>query len=370
MSKLIYFQSHVVSDYDTFLTNKNYSNHHWFELRDVAGWGDHVYSRTTQLDTPWKLATGLAPIPEIISNETRFNIVLDQIAEKFCHQVKQTQRIPHILWSGGIDSTAILVSLFKIADKEILDQLVVVCNQSSIDENPYFYNQYIKDKVTTADTDQFKVTADNYNKILLVNGDCAEMVLGSTHPQALERQGQLDIIHKPWRNNILLHQAIKTSNLQALDFGFDLVKESIKHSPVPIETIYDFLWWHYFNFKIVDSYVRAMVWTADQLTDEHAKDFWSNGFQRFFMYPEMQIFSMLTNNTRRENMHIDYKYDVKKYIYEFDHNDFYYNNKQKYPSIIKNTAHRHIFAIDENWKRYSLTNVDDRQVLGQWLGRI
>jgi hypothetical protein len=275
------------------------------------------------------------------------------------------------MWSGGIDSTAVLVSLLKIADKEILDQLVVVCNQASIDENPYFYNRYIKDKLVIADTDEFKVTSENYNKILLVNGDCAEMIFGSTHPHALDRRGQLDMIHEPWRNNALLYNSIKNSNSSALEFGFDLIKESIKYSPVPIDTIYDFLWWHYFNFKIVDSYYRSMVPIAENLADEHAADFCKNTFHRFFMYPEMQVWSMITNNARRETMHIDYKYDAKKYIYEFDRNEFYYNNKQKYPSVItRKTVSRHTFAIDQDWRRYSFANVEHRRLLGQWLGRI
>jgi len=370
MHKLIYFQSQLVASFDRFLYTVNYPNHNWFNLQNVTGWAGHVCSRSIQLDTPWQLAQSLSIIPPITHNEHRFDVVLDQITEKFLLQVKQTGRTPHIMWSGGIDSTAILVSLLKMFSKDLTEQLIVVCNQASIDENPYFYKQYIKDKLKTVNTDQFKVTGENYNKILLVNGDCAEMIFGSTYPHALARQNCMDIIHGSCHDDALLRRSINATNTSALEFGLDLVKSSAKHSPVPIETVYDFLWWHYFDFKIVDSLIRAVVPLAEHLTDKQTADFWQNTFQRFFMYPEMQIWSMLTNNTRRETMHIDYKYDAKKYIYNFDHNDFYYNNKQKHPSIIKNTASHHIFAIDENWRRYSLANADDRQVLGQWLGRV
>jgi hypothetical protein len=218
------------------------------------------------------------------------------------------------MWSGGIDSTSILVSLLKTANKELLDQLVVVCNQASVDENPYFYNWYIKNKLTTVDTDQFRVTSDNYNKILLVNGDCAEMIFGSTQPWALARQGQMDIIHESCHNDALLRRSLKSENPAALDFSLNLIKQSAKHSPVPIETIYDFLWWQYFDFKIVDSLFHLILYLTEELTDEQVADFWTNAYQRFYTYPEMQIWSMLTNNTRRENMHIDYKYDAKKYF--------------------------------------------------------
>jgi hypothetical protein len=365
MNKLIYFNFNLISRFDEFLFKKN----SWFGLRETEGWPGHICSRSHQLDVPFALADTLIPIPKITNNETNFNIVLDQIAEKFCRQVIQTQRTPHIMWSGGIDSTAILVSLLKVASQEVLEQLVVVCDQQSIDENPYFYNRYIKNKLQTVDSLQFTITADNYNKMLLVSGDCAEMIFGSTYPYSLFRQNQLDLIHESWHNEELLYQSIKTKNPQSLKFGLEIVKESIQYSPVPIETIYDFLWWHYFNFKITDSDIRPTAYFTSQLTDEQAKDFNQNSYQKFFTYPEMQIWSMLTTNARRESMNIDFKYDAKKYIYEFDHNDFYYNNKEKYPSVIHVAPH-YIFAIDENWRRYRLTDIDDRHMVGQWLNRI
>ena len=163
---------------------------------------------------------------------------------------------------------------------------------------------------------------------------------------------------------------MQTKNSQVLDFTLDLIKQSIKHSPVPIETVYDFHWWHCFDFKIIDSLLRPLAYMTEHLTDEQTADFFQNTFQRFYMYPEMQIWSMLTRNARRENMHIDCKYDAKKYIHAFDRNDFYLNNKQKWPSIVKYPAKQYIFAIDETLRRYSVANVQDRRMLGQWLGRI
>jgi hypothetical protein len=370
MTKLVHLQLGLISKFDKSTHDKNYQNHAWFGLiRHVGCWGAHICSRSNQLDTPWELDISLAPIPEITHSETRFDIVLDSIAEKFCHLVFQTQRTPYIMWSGGIDSTSILVSLLRVANKELHERLVVVCNQASIDENPYFYHRYIKDRLRTVDTDQFAVTPENYNKILYVNGECAEMIFGSTQPHNLARQGQLDIINHSWQDHRLLSKSMLTTDQGALEFGLDMIKESIKHSPVPIETIHDFLWWHYFNFKINDSLTRIMLTVADQLNDQQATEFWKDSYYLFYMRPEMQIWSMITNNHRREHMHIDYKYDAKNYIYQFDQNDFYRNNKQKHVSLIARRADGHVFAIDQNWRRYSFNRVDDRRLLAKWLGK-
>jgi len=370
MNKLIYLLLNNIGSNDKFLLDKNYPDRAWFNLvKDVSCWGNHICSRSHQLATPWKLDISLSPIPEITHNEKRFDIVLDSVAEKFCHLVFQTRRTPYIMWSGGIDSTSILVSLLKLTNKELQERLVIVCNQASINENPYFYHHYIKDRLCTVDTDRFVVTPDNYDKILYVNGDCAEMIFGSTHPHNLARQGQLDLINHPWQDHALLSRSMLTTNQDALEFGLDMIKESIKYSPVPIETIHDFLWWHYFNFKIIDSLPRTIIAVADQLNDLQTAEFWKDSYHVFYMRPEMQIWSMITNNHRREHMHINYKYDAKNYIYQFDQNDFYHNNKQKYPSLIDHPANAQVFAIDQNWRRYSYKNIDDRRLLAQWLGR-
>jgi hypothetical protein len=370
MNNLIYFFSQKVSATDKFLCNPAYEHHEWFILRDIQWWPSHICSRSHKVSVPWPVADSLAPIPEISHNETRFDVIFDQVAEKFCQQVTTTGRTPYIMWSGGIDSTSILISILKVANKDVLENLVVVCNQKSINENPYFYYHYVFGKLKTVDSDTFEITSNNYNKILLVNGDCAEMVHAPTHTHILAYLNQFDVLNSSWKDNSQLKKSLQTKNPKALNFALDLITESIKYSPVPIETVYDFLWWNYFNFKLSDSLIRAMGWITDQLTADQTEDFWNNTFQRFYLYPEVQVWGMITNNIRRETAHLDVKYAVKKYIHDFDHNDYYYYNKKRCPSPLYTSAQENIFAIDRSWKKYSFENPEDRRLLGQWLNRI
>jgi hypothetical protein len=71
---------------------------------------------------------------------------------------------------------------------------------------------------------------------------------------------------------------------------------------------------------------------------------------------------------------LDSKYYFKKYIYEFDHNDFYFYNTHKHYSMPAHWLSRFtvesLFAIDYNWNRYTLDSPDHRRQLGQILGRI
>ena len=152
-----------------------------------------------------------------------------------------------------------------------------------------------------------------------------------------------------------------------------MVKESIVHSPVPIKTGYDFLWWMNFNFKFDDVLIRKVPSYTRQLTAEQTKIFYEESLYRFYAHPNMQIWSMLAGDIRRTGLKITPKYVPKKYIYDFDHNDFWFYNKREEGSVtdvLFNTTITNVFAIDSNWHKYSITDKDTRIKLGKLLQRI
>jgi hypothetical protein len=99
---------------------------------------------------------------------------------------------------------------------------------------------------------------------------------------------------------------------------------------------------------------------------------------------------MLSKDIRREKSITDTKYFAKKYIHTFDHNDYWFSNKKEEVSLAKAyntesflTARQcllrpkhwsiqstdHVFAIDTDWKKYSILNSEDRKILGSVLQR-
>ena len=126
MNNLIYFSTHVVVSHDFEVTSNEYQYHNWFNLIKGLEWPSHTTSRVHQLNTPWILSPTVCPIPKLIHNEENFGNVIDSIAENFCQQILQSGRTPYIAYSGGIDSTSILVSLLKIGNPDFLKKLVVL----------------------------------------------------------------------------------------------------------------------------------------------------------------------------------------------------------------------------------------------------
>ena len=369
MNNLIYFALPRVSSYDNFLTSPEYQHNKWFTLFNTPLWPMHTTSRVHKLDTPWALADTICPIPAITNNELNFDRVIESIAEDFCRLVDKTGKTPYICWSGGIDSTSILVSVLKVGSPEFLKKLIILHSDQSISENAYFYYNYIDKKLNTENIDSFVINQENYNNCIVVDGEAGNQTMGHNSVQKLLYNQQYDLLDQPWTNIKNLSELL----LGATDFIIQLVKESILHAPIPIITGYDFLWWVNFNFKFDDVLIRKVPAYTRNLTSEQTKVFYEESLYRFYAQPSMQIWSMLTKDLRREGLKITPKYVPKKYIYEFDRNDFWFYNKREEGSktdVLFNLVTTPLVAIDSNWHKYSIADKDTRIKLGKLLKRI
>jgi hypothetical protein len=121
MRNLIYFDTIAADAIDLGLRDPDYVHHKWFvnnlpELR----WPSHITSRVHKLDTPWDLADSVFPVPTGAPTTTSFADTIEFIADEFCKKIAQCNFTPYIFWSGGLDSTSILVSLLEVASADLL----------------------------------------------------------------------------------------------------------------------------------------------------------------------------------------------------------------------------------------------------------
>lgn len=373
MRDFIFIQLGYLHSLDPDLRNPNYVHQKWFNLASSLKWAWHTNSRVTKLDTPWPLSPTVSAVPEITNEELDFELVLDSIADEFCQHAVASGKTVYLNWSGGIDSTSILVSLMRIAPQQFLDNLVIVTDLSkSLNENAYFYYQYIHNKFEVQDLSAFEITAINYNQIILLDGECGNQCMQGPSVQRQLYRGRLDLLNAPWRSLNDLSDLLVGSN----KFHHEIILESIDHAPVSIETGYDFLWWVGFNFKFDDVLIRKMFTYAKNLTPEQTKYFWENSLYRFYNHPRMQMWSMNARDLRRQHLEITPKYFAKKYIYDFDRNDFYWASKTEQGSDALafakelRTSTSPYFAFDDQWNKYSMADRRTRQLFGKILERV
>ena len=143
---------------------KNIYGQYWLVIGDyVAGLHD-VRPRLGTFTNPWSAVSNtiFAPPPIRAVNDS-LNDLLDQRAT----ELLATQRKLAVMWSGGIDSTCVLVALLKHLQHQ--DQLVVYMTDVSIAENPEFYKKFepalMDDFKTFQLTDCQHAPASAWNKL-------------------------------------------------------------------------------------------------------------------------------------------------------------------------------------------------------------
>jgi hypothetical protein len=371
MIKLNYLSLRSLSYLSNDLENPGYQHNQWFNLLKSRQQAAHINSRSTVLNTPWQLTSTISPIPAVNNNELRFDIVIESIADEFCRASVDHGKTVYFAWSGGIDSTSILVSILKVASQDFLNNFVIVIDrEKTLAENAYFYYQFIHERFKIQDLDTFKITPDNYNKIIVVDGEGGNQCMQGPSIQRLIYSGQQHLLNQPWRTCSDIKNLLRGCS----DFYFDLIVESINCAPVSIDTGYDFLWWTGFNFKFDDVLIRKMFIYSQNLTAEQTEYFWNNSLYRFYQHPRMQMWSMNTCDLRRYyTTTATVKYFAKKYIYDFDHNDFYFSNKTEQASETNKFSRSTMyniqnlyFAFDSDWNKYSLKDRNTRK----WIGKI
>jgi hypothetical protein len=372
MNDLIYISLPRLCEYDPVLFTPDYAHHQWFHLNSALNWPPHTTSRVERLDTPWPLAHTVCAIPEYskIPAES-FDIVIESIADEFVNYCNKSQKKPYVCWSGGIDSTAIVVSLLKTAPRDFLDNVTILVSDSILQENGYFYHRFLKNQLHCENIDQFEITESNYQNIVITDGEAGNQIMGHGAINRLIYAGRADLLIQRWQT-----QDLSMLFMGSNTYHHELIRQSIARAPVDVVTGWDFLWWTNFNFKFDDVLLRKSMNYMKNLTPIQCQQFWKEGIWRFYPHKKMQQWSMSTMHVRRESSSIMPKYVPKKYIFDYDRNPFWFSNKSEEGSTSELFfaqplgRDQSVFALDQDWNKYSIADQNTRQQLGKILQRI
>jgi hypothetical protein len=260
-------------------------------------------------DTPISDRTGIlandrdiiTPIPDVASTDTFSNLV-DAKATDILSQGKKIK----VMYSGGLDSTLVLCSLYK-NKTENSPEIEVLLTQNSINENPNFFENYI----TNYRKYEGEMDGSSYSKFMVNNDDDFIIVTGEIGDQLFGSSlilNDLDHASQPvdWE---------KYSGLNAL----------CAVCPMPVLTNADLLWWVNFTLKY--------QWVQLRIYKNMAIDF--NKYVHFFDTTEFQRWSMQTSMTEKipDFSPTKYKQDIRGYILDFTGDRDYCQNKTKVPSL-------------------------------------
>ena len=158
-----------------------------------------------------------------------FSDIMIERANFLVNFARQKQKKLYVFWSGGLDSTGVLLALREVADPS---EIAVIMSDSSLQEYPGFYESSIKDVFEVVWTDMlhiWKTTNDVCANGIAVTGEIADQMFGSVKFLDYTRLQ----LQSNWRTEI--HKLNGTF--------VDQLEPFVAKSPQPITNLASLYWW-------------------------------------------------------------------------------------------------------------------------------
>jgi hypothetical protein len=296
-------------------------------------------------------------MPELTSTTLTFSDCATLRAIAIWNHAVATNRKIGILWSGGIDSTAVMSSFIKnYSMSELKDRLYVLTSTDGIRENPNFYKNFI--------LPNFKIVSSEYlpwqfeQDDVLVTGELNDQLFGSDLMKVYLRINQAKVANaKLDKDHIIAYFDAFINNIKVTLVMVNAIYMSAAKVGVDLETNLDFFWWYNFCFKWQAVNFRVYALAMPRLIPDITQQWHSDHMFHFFQSPEFQLWSMNNPQIRHITDWKNYKQKAKDYIFELDKNEDYLVNKIKKPSLFTVFHHRKMNqGIDSNFNLINSIN--------------
>jgi len=291
-----------------------------------------------------------------------------QRAETLWNQAT-AERFILVCWSGGIDSTALLVCLLRttmgttgVANRR--GRLSVILDDESIRENPTFYKVHIDKQIPIVRRNHHTLSelAKKYeNKAILVTGELGDQLFGSDRckvafldddassshlspeeERLLKMTGVLDepldvSLDDPWEDTLL-----PLLDGRGLLFGGRTewkawIAPQLAKAPFPIVTLHDMLWWLNFSCKWQNVSLRCLHDGGGYLPTQEGDKMMTGAITHFYDDRQLECWACVPAFHKRKfgDLHewCTYKEPLKLIIHSYHPDDDYYRTKTKVGSL-------------------------------------
>lgn len=276
--------------------------------------------------------TSLFPIPTLRKMRKSYEDICNERAIELLKRARAQGSVIHVAWSGGIDSTLLLISLLKHATPEDRSRMTVLLTEESIFENPNFYAEHIRGKLRCDSMTMFPYLLGTAN--MIIGGENNDQVFGSDMIAKLINNFGPAIIHEKYRREVFFD--FFESRLQdkdATNFCVDLIERIAKNASVPLSTHFDYLWWLNFSVKWQCVAIRMLPYTTPKNAPNITKEYIETRYVQFYNTEDFQLWSMNNMDKKIKDTWDTYKWPAKEIIYEYTQDEDYRKNKQKRGSL-------------------------------------
>lgn len=302
---------------------------HFFTL--YGDWALPV-DRTGVMKTPVKDLPSF-PVPKLRPMGKSYEELCNERALQVLKDAESLGVPMYVLYSGGIDSTCLLVSLLKHATGAQRDNITVLLTNQSIAENPRFYEEHIRGQLKLGSSFTFfdLIGTDCY----ILSAEHNDMIMGSEKIGKLMNAFGVEHVHAPYDRELMnrFYGAMLGNDTALTSFYLNLYERIAEAAPIPIKTNLEFLWWINFAFKWQACYYYMLLFTPARNTKNLSQEYLDTRFISFYNTDEFQLWSMYNTDKRIRDSWKSYKYVCKDIIYDFTKDAVYRDNKIKRGSL-------------------------------------
>jgi hypothetical protein len=288
------------------------------------------------------------PIPD-----NSFNLEYQDCCEKRAREIIELSdklQLPiKILWSGGIDSTLIIVTFIKLLGLNAAkDRIIILLSTSSIQENYNFYRNYVKDFKCESG---YKIESLLDGSSIVITGEYNDQIFGTelannmkkyfrgsyNYNDPYDRDKWFDYIVGKDNGPKIFQESFDSpyQDLGELETNswLDLIEYTAENSGLGLSSMFDYWWWFNFNFKWQSIYFRLLIRADPEHRIIITSEFCKKHLIYFFADQRFQQWAFHKRNSYSLDRWQNFKLPAKQIIYEFDKNDDYFFNKLKKGSL-------------------------------------
>lgn len=297
-----------------------------------------LIDRTGHVQMPYRFAT--YPGFELPEYDPTFSMTYEECCQRRAQEFIDLSRklnVPIcVLYSGGIDSTLILVSFLKqLPQPELRERVVVALNLDSISENARFYYDYIRPNFKITSSENMGTMLDG--SCIMLGGEFNDQLFGSDAVGFTYRQSDTsDQLHKPYSREFItgffIQRGVRPEFAHA---WYTVIEDQVRaKAKCEVSTNFHFLWWINFAYKWQAVFFRILATLHPSVRATLTENVVKTYYHHFFCPEYFQQWSMNNHHLKLLTDWASYKVEAKRLIYEFN-KDEEYLNKAKIGSLYR-----------------------------------
>ncbi len=224
-----------------------------------------------------------------------------------------------VMWSGGIDSTSVLVALMRTNSQWANDLAIYTSDYSTQHEYPLFHSEFL----LPANASIKNISAESFASAEMLadgqrvtDGNVGDQLWGCNTMET-----QVAMLHEPWE---VLFSSKHYKESRPCEYTEEYIRNLVAVAPVPITTLAHLYWWMAFTHKFDQTRRRLMAYFPTACI---------RNYHPFFVHPLLQQWSIDTYDQNIEADWKSYKKEAKQFIFSFTGDAEYRDNKTQHPSM-------------------------------------